>query len=181
MLQTKRIMAATAASAVLALLAGCSEEKAEAVPELPKRFCWGAFTPKEVSALLPAGKAATHRFDPFGFAERTRQVSCNVYIDGNHGFSAVARFEDEKELIDWSSWDPAKPDPINMGTKGIVWNNGAATYFPCTPTANASPSQGKYLELRVDVFVSRKEDERDTLSKVLEKFMAFAQKELKCT
>ncbi|MEV5682388.1 hypothetical protein AB0L68_04230 [Streptomyces sp. NPDC052164] len=177
-----KAMAATTASVILATgTAGCSEGESKSVPELPKQFCWGAFTAKEVSPLLPNGDKATLRMDPFYFSERVRQTSCRLYIDGNQGFDAVARLEDTKDLIEWSSWDPADPDPINVGEKGIVRDNGAATYFACKPTANSGPSLGKYLELRIEVRASPDKDERQTMPKLLEKFMTFAQKELKCT
>ncbi|MEE1737671.1 hypothetical protein PUR49_14350 [Streptomyces sp. BE147] len=119
--------------------------------------------------------------DPFYFSERVRQASCRVLIDGNQGFDAVARLENSKDLIEWSSWDPAKPDPISVGEKGIVRDSGAATYFACKPTAHSGPSRGQYLELRIEVRASPDKNERQALPKLLKKFTAFAQKELKCT
>ncbi|MCX4680530.1 hypothetical protein OG413_35540 [Streptomyces sp. NBC_01433] len=176
-----KAMAITSASMILATVtAGCSEGETKSVPKLPKKFCWGAFTPKEVSPLLPAGDKATLRMDSFHFSERVRQASCRVYIDGNQGFDAVARLEDTKDLIEWSSWDPADPDPIDVGEKGIVRDNGAATYFACKPTANSGPSLGKYLELRIEVRASPDKNERQTMPKLLEKFMTFTKDKLKC-
>ncbi|MER5983569.1 hypothetical protein [Streptomyces sp. NPDC001787] len=171
-----------AASVILATgTAGCSEVETEPAPQLPKEFCWGFLTPQELSPLLPTGETATQTSDIFYFADRARQVSCNLYVDGNQGFSAYAELHEDETLIEWSSWDSAKPDPIGVGKKGIVWDNGAATYFACKPTANSGPSAGKFLELRIDVRASRDKEERGTLPKLLKKFTAFAQKELKCT
>ncbi|MFB8139460.1 hypothetical protein [Streptomyces parvus] len=159
---------------------GCAEGKAESIPELPQEFCWSAFDHDDVQSVLPAGERLKQDTDEFHFTDRNRSASCLIYIDGNNAFDAHARFEDNEELIEWSSFDKLEPDSIKIGKKGIVWNTGAITYFPCKPTVNSEPPAAKYLELTIYASGARVQNQRKTLPGLLEQFTAFAQKELKC-
>ncbi|ARF76019.1 hypothetical protein B7C62_29925 [Kitasatospora albolonga] len=92
-----------------------------------------------------------------------------------------ARFERNEEIIEWSSFDELEPEPVKIGKKGIVWDTGAITYFPCGAAAESGPLVAKYLELKIYVSGAQVQNQRKTLPGLLKQFTTFAQKELKCT
>ncbi|MFE1369878.1 hypothetical protein ACFW84_37350 [Streptomyces anulatus] len=179
--QTGRITAVTVLSFVLvATGTGCAEEEKKAAPKLPQQFCWNAFDRDDVQPILPTGDRLTEDTESFSFTDRNRAVSCLIHVNGNTAFSAHARFHDIEEIIEWSSFDRLKPDPIRIGKKAIVWETGAITYFPCKAAANSGPSTAKYLELNIYTSAAQVKNQRETLPDLLKQFTAFAQKELKC-
>ncbi|WP_143663809.1 hypothetical protein [Streptomyces sp. rh34] len=181
MRHTGRIVAFTSLSlALTAATVGCAEEKTESVPKLPQEFCWNAFERNDVQPILPTGERLKQDADDFHFTDRNRSASCLIYINGNNAFDAHADFEDNEELIEWSSFDELKPDSVDIGKKAIVWDTGAITYFPCKATANSEPPIAKYLELKIYVSGARVQNQRKTLPGLLEQFTAFTKKELKC-
>ncbi|WP_329041466.1 hypothetical protein OHT61_25735 [Streptomyces sp. NBC_00178] len=183
---TQTTMAASMPAILIASLAGCSE-KAEAVPELPARICWGAFAAKEVSPLLPSGQKATFgaaAMHPFALPESADLASCTLDIDGTTKFQASATRLDYEKDIDWSPWEKADPEPLAIGEKGILWYDGAASYIVCEPSV-ASSSPGRYIDLHLSTFRSQGDREQEkrarrVLPVLLKQFVAFAEKELKC-
>lgn len=173
-------MAAVAGAVAPVLLAGCAEDKPKAAPELPARVCWGAFSGSEVTPFLPAGEKVTVSDGDFVLDESLDSETCSVDVDGITRFTAHATFREFERSIEWSSWDSHDPRPLDVGKGGIVWDGGAATHFVCEPSTSPS-DPGKYIALYVDTLW--KVDTEKTQSAVpglLEKFMAFAQRELKC-
>ncbi|MFH9367830.1 hypothetical protein OG333_30125 [Streptomyces anulatus] len=181
MRHTGRLVALVSLSLTLtAATVGCTEKKTESTPKLPQGFCWNAFERDDVQPILPTGERLKQDVEDFRFTDRNRSASCLIYIDGNNAFDAHADFEDNEDLIEWSSFDELKPDPVEIGKKGIVWDTGAITYFPCKSTADSEPPVAKFLELTIYAGGARVKNQRKTLPGLLEQFTAFAQKELKC-
>ncbi|MFJ4873478.1 hypothetical protein [Streptomyces sp. NPDC088757] len=162
------------------LLAGCTEDEPKAVPELPARVCWGAFSGGDVTPFLPAGEKVTVSDGDFELKESLDSETCSVDVDGVTRFMANATFREFEDSIEWSSWDQLDPRPLDVGKRGIIWDVGAATYFACEPSK--SPSEpGKYIVLYVKAFGKvEPEKTRSAVPGLLEKFMAYAQRELKC-
>uniref|UniRef100_A0AAU3H0I1 DUF3558 domain-containing protein n=1 Tax=Streptomyces sp. NBC_01401 TaxID=2903854 RepID=A0AAU3H0I1_9ACTN len=179
------MVTATLAPVVLvALLTGCSEE-VEAVPELPERICWDAFAAKDVSPLLPSGKEAEFIADSMhAFFPDSSSSVCSLQIDGAVRFDASGDRYDFERDIDWTTWEKAKPDPIDVGEKGIIWHNGAASYIVCEPSKGPN-APGRYIELTLYAFdqptqgTQAKKNHR-LLGVLIKQFVAFAEKELKC-
>ncbi len=165
---------------LITAVSGCSDEKTKSAPDLPNKFCWNAFDPEDVHAHLPVGDETKQDTDPFYFSERRRSVNCLIYVDGNSGFRASAKLEDDEGFTEWSTYESANPEPIAVGKKGIVWDTGAATHVACEPTASSGPSTGKFLRLDIGVTGTQGKGGRKTLPGILKQFTAFAQKELKC-
>ncbi|MFI9118003.1 hypothetical protein ACIGW0_01120 [Streptomyces bikiniensis] len=166
------------------LLAGCATEEKKTVPKLPERICWnGAFAGSDVSPLLPPGdKAEFARLSGrhFTLTDENDSAICTLYIDGNTKFQAIANLEKFEESIEWSSWDPARPKPLDVGEKGIIWNTGAASYFTCEPAKNRN-SPGRYIELMIIAhYPPDKSKLQATMPALMKEFMAYAQRELKC-
>ncbi|MEV6654130.1 hypothetical protein [Streptomyces sp. NPDC051219] len=181
----KVFTAATAVTTIAGLaLSGCSAvgDSDEAVPELPQRLCWGAFAGSEVAPLLPGGEEADVRGAAvFDLADGKDTATCTLYIDGNTKFQATARRQGTEDEVDWSSYEKAKPDPVDVGKKGIVWSNGAAAYFVCEG-AGSSAASGSVVELSLSTVGSPDEEKvRSTLPSLMRKFVGFAQRELDCS
>ncbi|MFE7483470.1 hypothetical protein [Streptomyces sp. NPDC057552] len=160
---------------------GCAETKTESTPKLPAEFCWNAFDHEDVQPILPTGERLKQDTEEFNFTDRNRSASCLIYVDGNSAFDVHARFERNEEIIEWSSFDELEPEPVKIGKKGIVWDTGAITYFPCGAAAESGPLVAKYLELKIYVSGAQVQNQRKTLPGLLKQFTTFAQKELKCT
>ncbi|MEU2504668.1 hypothetical protein ABZ621_08135 [Streptomyces sp. NPDC007863] len=173
-------MAVVAGVVTPVLLAGCSEGKPKAVPELPARVCWGAFSGSEVTPFLPAGEKVSVSDGDFRLEESLDSETCSVDVDGITRFMAHATFREFEDEIEWSSWDSHHPRPLDVGKGGIIWDGGAATHVVCE--ASASPSDpGKYIALYVDTLGEvDTEKTQSAVPGLLEKFMTFAQRELKC-
>ncbi|MFF2235648.1 hypothetical protein [Streptomyces anulatus] len=177
----RRIAAATTLSLTLAMATvGCAKDDIKSTPELPDKFCWNAFEKTNVQPYIIPGEKMTQDSDTFYFTERKSSTSCLIHVDGKSAFSAFARFQDDKIGFDWSSFDRLKPNPVKIGEKGIVWNTGGRTYFPCKATENSDLSTAKYLELEIFLSGTQVENHRKTLPDLLKQFTAFAQKELRC-
>jgi hypothetical protein len=168
-------------SALLLTATGCSAGESEAVPELPKRICWGVFTAGDIAPLMPTGKKAETFSDPFLLNEERDYATCRLDIDGRHGMVINAKLRDFRDQVDWSSWDVAKPKPINVGERGIIWSGGAGTHIVCEPSK--SPSEpGKYIQLYVSTDRSPdKEKLRAALPGLLQRMVDFTKRELNCT
>ncbi|MFD5039457.1 hypothetical protein ACFWNI_20580 [Streptomyces sp. NPDC058377] len=174
---------ALVSTAMAVLLAGCSEE-AEAVPELPERIWWGAFASKDVLPLLPAGKEAKTYGRQFLSVGDSDSSMCALSVDGSDRFQAFAKRQDFEGYIDWSSWSKSKPESVDIGRKGIVWNGGAASYIICEPSKDSN-TPGEYVELSLyarnqpSEGVESKRNRR-VLRTLIGQFVDFAEKELKC-
>ncbi|MFJ3097232.1 hypothetical protein [Streptomyces hydrogenans] len=176
----KLAMAAVAGVVTPVLLAGCSEDKPQAVPELPARVCWGAFSGSEISPFLPAGEKVTVSDGDFVLEESLDSETCSVDVDGITRFTAHATFREFERSIEWSSWDSRDPRPLDVGKGGVIWDGGGATHFACEPSTSPS-DPGKYIALYVHTLggVDR-EKIRSAVPGLLKEFMTFAQRELKC-
>ncbi|MFJ2587739.1 hypothetical protein [Streptomyces sp. NPDC087538] len=180
----RRFVSAAAAASIFVilagLLAGCSGSEKKAVPKLPKRICWNAFASSDVSPILPAGDKAAVYHRPFVLVEDLDSVTCSLEIDGASKFLATATLRGFEDQIDWTSMDKAKPQPINVGKKGIVWDIGAAAYLTCEPSGGPN-SPGKYIDLRITAgSAPDKAKLPSILPALLRQFVTFAQRELKC-
>ncbi|WP_326702920.1 hypothetical protein [Streptomyces cyaneofuscatus] len=165
---------------LIATTTGCAEGEPKTAPELPEQFCWNAFDRNDVQPFLPKGDRLSQDADAFRFSERKRFASCLIHVDGNSAFSARATFEENEALLEWSSFDRLKPDTVHIGKKGIVWNTGARTYFPCKTPGDSDTSTANYLELDIFLSGARLQNHRKSLPGLLTQFTTFAQKELKC-
>ncbi|GGR32226.1 hypothetical protein [Streptomyces roseolus] len=181
---TRTAAAVSTAVVTAGLLAGCAAGEEKAVPELPKRICWGgAFAGSDVTPLLPPGDKA--EFSPlagrsFVLNGDVDSAICTLYVDGNTKFQASADLEKFEESIEWSSWDSADPKPLDVGEKGIIFDRGALAYFTCEPAKNPN-SPGKYIELEITADdAPDKSKLQAALPALMKEFMAFAQRELKC-
>ncbi|MEV6203027.1 hypothetical protein AB0M64_24090 [Streptomyces sp. NPDC051771] len=173
-------MAAVTGVVAPVLLAGCSKGEPQAVPELPERVCWGAFSGSEVTPFLPAGEKATVSDGDFVLDENLDSETCSVDVDGVTRFVANATFREFERSIEWSSWDSHDPRPLDVGKGGIIWDGGAATHVVCEPSASPS-DPGKYIALYVHTLGEvDTEKTRSAVPGLLEKFITFAQRELKC-
>jgi hypothetical protein len=177
----KTFTAALAPLMLIASLTSCSKGETEAVPKLPEQICWNVFPGKDISPFLPTGKSVTIDNDPFVLNESLDEPICSLYIDGNTQFQALARYQDFESGIDWSSFDPAKPERIDVGKKGIMWDDGAAAYIVCEPPkSDATP--GKYIDLHIYTFGKPGDrTARKALPTLMKQFVTFAQHELNCT
>ncbi|MGW4726066.1 hypothetical protein [Streptomyces sp. NPDC004291] len=176
--------AVSAAVVTAGLLAGCTAGEEKAVPELPERICWnGAFASSDVSPLLPPGdKAEFSRLANRNFAltKELDSATCTLDIDGKTRFQASATYRNFARSIEWSSWDPAHPKPLDVGEKGIIWDTGAASYFTCEYAKNLN-SPGRYIELMITAnYAPDKSKLQAALPALMKEFMAYAQRELKC-
>jgi hypothetical protein len=163
------------------IMSGCSAGETKAVPELPKRICWDVFASKDLIPFLPNGEKATLSSRTFTLVEELDSTTCSLDIDGRTQFQASARFENFERGIDWSSYEKANPDQIDVGEKGIIWYNGAASYIACEPSKTHS-TPGKYIDLHLSTFdPPDNEQPRKALPALLKQFVAFAQRELNCT
>ncbi|MER5368473.1 hypothetical protein [Streptomyces sp. NPDC002722] len=174
--------AATSAAlvALISLSAGCSESKTKTIPELPEQICWGIFASKDLAPLLPTGGKAAIDADPFVMEEPLDSSTCSLYIDGNVKFQASADYKNFERSIDWGSFEKANPESINVGKKGIVWRDGAASYLECEPPKSPS-GPGRYIDLQLYAEVSPDSDRaRHVLPTLLKQFAAFTKRELKC-
>ncbi|MGW2018990.1 hypothetical protein [Streptomyces sp. NPDC001927] len=176
-----RALAALTSTLLLAVAVGCSNGETKTVPKLPERLCWGVFAGAEIAPLMPTGTKATMSDGPFVFDEdRLSSVTCNLYIDGAESLSARAtsyKFEDQ---VDWSPWDRTKPQPIDVGEKGIIWPSGAGTHIVCDPSKSPS-DPGRYIQMSVDVDRSPDEKKlRAALPGLLQQLVTFAKRELNC-
>ncbi|QIP86272.1 hypothetical protein GLX30_22080 [Streptomyces sp. Tu 2975] len=161
-------------------LTGCSQDEAKAVPELPERLCWDLFSSKDLLPFLAVGEEADIRSRPFALAEGPDTANCSLDIDGIPQFSANAALREFEDEIDWTTYEKASPTPINVGSRGIVWHNGAVSYFTCVPS-NAASTPGQYIELTLHTYDEPGNPEpRKALPALLKQFVAFAQRELNC-
>ncbi|WP_411075219.1 hypothetical protein [Streptomyces sp. cmx-4-7] len=181
---TRTAAAVSTAVVTAGLLASCAADEEKTVPELPERICWsGAFAGSDVSPLLPPGDkmefsrlAGRH----FALTKELDSATCTLDIDGKTRFQARATRRDFAESIEWSSWDPADPKPLDVGDKGIIWDTGAASYFTCEPAKNPN-SPGRYIELMITAnYAPDKSKLQPALPVLMKEFMAYAQRELKC-
>jgi hypothetical protein len=162
------------------LLTGCSAVEPKAVPKLPARVCWGAFSGSEVTPFLPSGDKVGVRARPFVLAESMDDATCSIDVDGVDRFTANATYQNFEDLIEWGSWAGPDSRPIGVGKKGIVWPGGAGTHFVCEPSK--SPSEpGKYIALYINTSKPpEKKEVQDSLPGLLQEFLTFAERELKC-
>ncbi|MFF3781531.1 hypothetical protein [Streptomyces sp. NPDC001933] len=133
-----------------------------------------------MSPILPAGDKAAVYHRPFVLVDDLDSVTCSLDIDGAPTFLAIATLRGFEDQIDWTSMDKAKPQPIDVGKKGILWDIGAATYFTCEPSRGPN-SPGKYIDLFVNAGSAPDKGKlQRVLPALLKQFVTFAQRELKC-
>jgi hypothetical protein len=168
-------------SAFLLTMAGCSSGEREAVPELPERICWGVFTAGDISPLMPTGEKAGMFSDAFLLEEGLDSATCRLNIDGRSGMLVDATRLDFEHQVDWSPWDPANPQPIDVGERGLIWSSGAGTHVVCDPSKSPS-DPGKYIEVHISTDRSPdKEKLRAALPGLLQRMVDFTKRELNCT
>jgi hypothetical protein len=173
-------MAAVAHVMLIATLFGCSDGETKAAPELPERICWNVFARADVAPLLPAGEKATLSARPFGLVEDLDSATCTLDIDGVTKFTAYATLHDFEDQVDWAPWAKARPETLDVGTKGIIWYDGAASYIVCEPSKTAA-TPGKYIDLHISTSDLPDEEKlRKALPALMRQFVAFTQKELNC-
>ncbi|MEU9359906.1 hypothetical protein AB0D35_17595 [Streptomyces sp. NPDC048301] len=179
----KALAVASVWASLVALLAGCSEET-RAVPDLPERMCWDVFSSEDVSPLLPSGKEAKFIADSHHAFYPDSSSLCSLQIDGAVRFQAEGRRLDFESDVDWTSWEKSDPESIDVGKKGIIWYSGAASYIVCEPSKGPD-TPGRYIELSIYAYDQPSKGaevakNRRILRSLIEQFVAFAQKELKC-
>lgn len=166
--------------------AGCSSEDEALVPNLPERVCWGALSGKEVSRLLPNGDEATFDVEQdFHLNQNDDSTSCNLYIDGNTKLLATADLR--LGSIDWGTWEEVSHSSLAVGDKGIVWDDGAASYFECEklrPYSDGQPEGGD-MPVRVELVINfnsmpEAKNSRKVIAGLMREFVEFAREELRC-
>ncbi|MFH8726684.1 hypothetical protein [Streptomyces termitum] len=185
MRRLSRAVAAVSTAVVAAgLLTACGADEEKAAPKLPERVCWGgALTGGDVAPLLPAGDKIEFQSRsglPFALTEDRKSQTCSLDVDGRTRFQVTADLRKFEDSIDWRSMESAEPKPLDAGKKGIIWNDGAASYFVCEPAKDAG-APGRYIDL--GIHLSDPPDEakvRAALPKLMKELVAFAQRELKC-
>ncbi|MEU3072311.1 hypothetical protein [Streptomyces laurentii] len=133
-----------------------------------------------MASFLPGGDKAGVRARPFALAESMDDVTCSVDVDGVDRFTANATYQNFEDLIEWGSWAGPDSRPIDVGKKGIVWPGGAGTYFVCEPSKSPS-GPGKYIRIYINTSKPpEKKEVQDSLPKLLQEFLTFTERELKC-
>ncbi|MEE1791901.1 hypothetical protein PUR28_14160 [Streptomyces sp. BE308] len=180
-----KVVAATTASVILATVtAGCSEGETKSVPELPNQICWGALDSQDVAPLLPTGKKALELTKPTNFPQPMPPGStalCTIRIDGLPSFQVLGWQRSYEKWVKWDSVAGKNPDRIDVGKKGLIWHNGAATYFVCVPP-KAPSGRGSFIEFRLTTFSTEnpKKEILRILPELLRKLVAFAGPKLGC-
>ncbi|MEV7526201.1 hypothetical protein [Streptomyces sp. NPDC091371] len=179
--RSARAFAATVLAAG-ALLAGCSdgsdEQQASTASEMPERLCWGAFDAKTVAPLLGSGKRITEDTrDVFSLAADLDKITCRVQLDGKTVMTAFAWRKPLGSDAFWQAFDPLRPEKLDMGRKGLVWDGGAALLYTCR-----TPTESFELELTTDNGpASMDSTEAKALNAQLMKdYQDFTRKQLNC-
>ncbi|MEE1737672.1 hypothetical protein PUR49_14355 [Streptomyces sp. BE147] len=185
MLRIKSIAAAATTTVIAATaLTSCSSGEKSSVPELPKNICWGALGSQDVAPLLPTGKKALELTKPTALPKPMPPGSstlCTISIDGLPSFQVLAWNRSYEKWVKWDSIAGKNPDTIDVGEKGLIWPNGAATYFVCEPPKDAS-GRGSFIEFRLTTFSTENPEKeiRRILPELLRTLVTFAGPKLGC-
>lgn len=173
-------LAVTAATCLLASLTACSGSDTKAIPKLPSRICWDAFSSSDVKPLLPPGDKVAVHSEPFVLPEQLDGTRCSVDIDGVTRLHLSATHYASEREIDWSAYEEDGGQPADVGDKGLIWFGGGASYIVCKPYVSAS-DPGRYIQLKLNTFNSPEDEKpRATFLKLLKQYVAFARSELNC-
>lgn len=122
------------ASAVL-LLSACSGESEQAAAVLPDRVCWGstgAFSGKDLGPVTGSGqKVRDDSPAAFDLPQDNKKTSCTLYVDGDIRFHAGAWRLGPGQDFFWDTQEKQHPDKLDMGNKGLVWDDGAVVALTC--------------------------------------------------
>ncbi|MFJ9550876.1 hypothetical protein [Streptomyces erythrochromogenes] len=162
-----------------ALLAGCSDGKASAAPELPPSTCFGVFTPAELEPFMGTGDEA--RVDSPGdlglTASRTKAI-CNIDVDGKPRWTASAERRPAGQEVSWGSEvEKHDPDELPYAGNSRLWDSGAAVVLGCT-----GPTETFDLTLFIDAVPDglKPEQRRPAFAALMKKFMESAKQQTRC-
>ncbi|MFF4187772.1 hypothetical protein ACFYZ9_31730 [Streptomyces sp. NPDC001691] len=145
-------------------------------------------------ALLPRAKVPDAEikgdleFDLYG---RFKAAGCQVQLDGEARFTAWGdrSWSDGSDLAKnvWNSLKTLEPTPIEAGDKGIVYPGGARAYFRCERPnlpplpSNVSPAEADIVELGLSAnSAPRTQRVKDLLASLMQQYVKFAKRQLKC-
>ncbi|MCX5179079.1 hypothetical protein [Streptomyces virginiae] len=162
-----------------ALLAGCSDGKVSAVPELPASTCFGAFTPTELAPFMGTGEEV--RVAAPADARLTagrKSAICNIYVDGKTRFFASAERLPQGQHFSWApAVDEQKPEPLPFAENSKLWDSGVAIFLSCN-----GPTEAFELKLWLDGSTEqiKQEERRPLLAGLMKKYLDFARQQTGC-
>ncbi|MCX4629633.1 hypothetical protein [Streptomyces sp. NBC_01443] len=162
------------------LLSACSGESEQAAAVLPDRVCWGtgAFSGKELAPLAGSGqKVRDDSPATFDLPQDNKKTSCTLYVDGDIRFHAGAWRLGPGQDFFWDTQQKQHPDKLDLGNKGLVWDDGAVVALTCK-RADATFE----LELSLDngSLPGVPKDPRPYFTGLMEQYHEFATKQLRC-
>ncbi|MFE5521647.1 hypothetical protein ACFQ9Q_28605 [Streptomyces virginiae] len=175
----RAVAAVVAVAAGAALLAGCSDGKTSAAPELPASTCFGAFTPTELAPFVGTGEEV--RVDAPADARLTagrKSAICNIYVDGKTRFFASAERLPQGQHFFWApAVDEQKPEPLPFAENSKLWDGGAAIFLSCK-----GPTEAFELKLWLDGSTERIEqkERRPMFAGLMKKYLDFARQQTGC-
>ncbi|MFJ3832709.1 hypothetical protein ACIPWI_32855 [Streptomyces sp. NPDC090046] len=175
--RTPRVVVTVAVGA--ALLAGCSEGKASAAPELPASTCFGAFTPTELAPLMGTGeKVQVDGPADVRLSAGRKSAICNIYVDGKTRFFASAERLPHGQHFFWApAVDEQKPEPLAFAENSKLWDSGAAIFLSCN-----GPTGAFELKLWLDGSTEqiKQEERRPLFAGLMKKYLDFAREQTGC-
>ncbi|MEV7445286.1 hypothetical protein AB0O22_29830 [Streptomyces sp. NPDC091204] len=161
------------------LLAGCSDGKASAAPELPPSTCFGAFTPAELAPFMGKGKEV--RVDAPADARLSagrESAICNIYVDGKTRlFASVERLPKGQDFFWAPAVDAQKPEPLPFAEDSKLWDSGAAVFLSCD-----GPTEAFELKVWLDGSTEqiKQEERRPLFAALMKKYLDFAKQQTGC-
>ncbi|MET9573064.1 hypothetical protein ABZY34_28820 [Streptomyces virginiae] len=162
-----------------AMLAGCSDGKESASPELPSSTCFGVFTPAELAPFVGTGDEV--RVDSPGdlrlTAGRTK-ATCNIEVDGKPRLTASAERRPAGQEVTWGSEvEKHRPEVLPYAGNSKLWDSGAAVVLGCTGSAEAFD-----LTLFIDAVPDglKQEERRPAFAALMQTFMESARQQVGC-
>ncbi|MEV7560315.1 hypothetical protein [Streptomyces sp. NPDC089795] len=175
--RTYRAVVAVAAGA--ALLAGCSDDKASAAPELPASTCFGAFTPTELAPFMGTGEEARVAGPAdVRLSAGRKSAICNIYVDGKTRFFASAERLPQGQHFTWApAVDEQEPEPLPFAGNSKLWDGGAAIFLSCD-----GPTDAFELKLWLDGSTEHIEqgERRPLFAGLMKKYLDFARQQTGC-
>lgn len=166
-----------ASGLLLTLMTGCAE-KTETVPELPDRVCWDLFTRDDVEPLLPGGDKMVTYASEFPNLRERGSISCSLDIDGVTRFHLTAYAQDSTQEAERTWQQRRRPTAVDVGDKGITWNNGGASYFLCKSPGSDADSED-YIDVSLST-MSEPDVPRDLLLRLLRQYVDGVRAKLDC-